>query len=645
MKKQICLIFFLLGNATLFSQSFIVPGENLVLEGIPEISSDLPEEVRNYTEARGASLIDWHPFKKEMLISTRFGNSNQLHLVSMPGGARKQLTFFNEPVGGATFEPNNGDYFLFTKDIGGNEFSQIFKYDMFSKKTSRLTDGKRSQNGGIHWNTKGDRIAYSSTRRNGKDRDIYIMNPFDSASNKLVCSNDGGGWGMVDWSPDDNQLLLSENVSVNESRLYLLDLKTGVKTRMLPEKDERTTFYGVEFSADKKGVFLITNVESEFNRLAFFDFEKRKINPLTKEIFWDVTDVSISKDGRKIAFVTNEAGISRLYLMDATTYAYSMVPNLPEGSIGGINWTADSKSLGFTFGSFQSSSDVFELNTETKTITRWTESEMGGMDISALPKPVLMNWPSFDGKTISGFLFKPNPKFTGKRPVIISVHGGPEGQSKPTFQGRVNFFLNEMGIAIIYPNVRGSTGFGKTFTDLDNGMKREESVKDIGALLDWIAKQPDLDKDRIMVTGGSYGGYMALAVSCQYSDKIRCAIDVVGISNFNTFLKNTESYRKDLRRVEYGDERIPEMAAFLENISPLNQTDKITKPLFIIQGGNDPRVPASEAIQMKDKLKAQGKPVWFLMAKDEGHGFRKKDNIDFQFYSTVAFIRKYLVNN
>jgi dipeptidyl aminopeptidase/acylaminoacyl peptidase len=227
--------------------------------------------------------------------------------------------------------------------------------------------------------------------------------------------------------------------------------------------------------------------------------------------------------------------------------------------------------------------------------------------------------------------------------VIINIHGGPEGQSRPGFLGRTNYYLNELGIAVIYPNVRGSTGYGKTFVKLDNGMKREDSVKDIGALLDWIAQQPDLDASKVMVTGGSYGGYMTLAVATNYNDRIACALDVVGVSNFNTFLKNTESYRRDLRRVEYGDERDPAIAEFFERIAPLNNAGRITKPLFVVQGGNDPRVPHTEAEQMVARVKQNGRSVWYLMARDEGHGFRKKTNVDFQFYATVMFVRRFLL--
>lgn len=641
---KLILVLSLLTGSIWAQQSIIQVTENLETEGIPALSSNLVGEVKKYTESRGASMVNWHPLKKEVMISTRFANSNQLHYVKMPEGDRKQITFFDEPISSASFEPARGDYFLFYKDIGGNEFSQIYRYDMSNKGITLLTDGKRSQNGGIKWNNKGDKIAYTSTKRNGKDRDIYILNPLDPASDRKVVENIGGGWGVADWLEDDSKLLIGEYLSINESRLYLVDLLSGSKTRLLPEKDERTTFSGISFSKDGKGIYLLTNKDSEFNRLAYYDLTANKLEFISSGIPWDVQDADLSKDGTQLAFATNENGLSKMYILSTATNRFTPVSNLPTGIVGGIKWSGDSKSVGFTFSAYNSSADVYEYNTTTQKLIRWTESELGGMDESALQEPQLISWKSFDGRSISGYLYKASSKFPGKRPVIINIHGGPEGQSLPNFQGRSNYYLNELGISIIYPNVRGSSGYGKTFLDLDNGMKREESVKDIGALLDWIAKQPDLDKDRIMVTGGSYGGYMTLAVSYLYSDRIRCAVDVVGISNFNTFLKNTESYRRDLRRVEYGDEQDPRMEAFFESIAPLNHTDKIKKPLFVVQGGNDPRVPLSEATQMKDKIKQNGGTVWYLMAKDEGHGFRKKNNADFQFYSTIEFIRQFLIN-
>ena len=618
--------------------------ENLVVEGIPAISLSIIQEVRPYTESRSAGLMDWHPSKKEMIISTRFANVPQLHAVAMAGGARKQLTFESEPIRFATFEPASGSYILVGKDIGGNEFAQIYRYSLENGSLTMLTDGGRSQNGGIVWNKKGDKIVYTSTRRNGADRDVYMMNPQDKASDKLLIELTGGGWGISDWSTDESLILLDEYISVNESRIWMYNTKTGEKTRIMPAKDERTVYSSVAITGENKGIYLITDKGSEFGKLAFYDLQTRKLTILTPDLNWDITSIDVSEDDQKIAFVTNETGISKLFILNTKTGKYSQVSKIPTGIIGEVLWHKNNNSLAFTYTSSNSSNDVYEWNTLTNQLTRWTESELGGIDASRIQTPQLIKWKSFDGLEISGFQYAPDKKFSGKRPVIINIHGGPEGQSRPGFLGRNNYYLQELGIYILYPNVRGSAGFGKTYLDMDNGFKREESVKDIGALIDWIGQQPNLDANRIMITGGSYGGYMTLACAFHYNDKIRCSLDVVGISNFNTFLKNTESYRRDLRRVEYGDERDPAMAEFFEKIAPLNNVEKITKPIFIVQGKNDPRVPYTEAQQMVEKIRKNGGKVWYLMANDEGHGFGKKNNQDFLFYSTIEFIKQNLLN-
>lgn len=647
MMKKIfrCILVVLFFSADVSAQDkTITVAENLIIDGVPALPASIITDVKAYTEARSASIAAWHPVKKEMVITTRFENTNQLHWVKMPGGDRKQITFFDEPVSNASFEPVHGNYFLFTKDIGGNEFGQLYKYDLATGKTILLSDGGRSQNGGIIWNEKGNKIVYTSTRRNGADRDIYIMNPLDTGTSKMLMELQGGGWSINNWSHDEKKLIVEEDISVNETRLWLYDFTGNKKTKLLPLQDERTVYKNAVFSKDDKGIYLVTNKQNEFFKLAWYDMATKKITILTQNINWDVTSFDVSKDGKQIAFVTNEAGASALYIMNAGTKKYFTVKAVPTGVIGSISWHNDGKSLGFGYASSHASSDVFEWNTVTGKLTRWTESELGGMDISGIAPPQLIKWKSFDSREISGFLYNANKKFTGKRPVIINIHGGPEGQSRPGFIGRGNYYLNELGVCIIYPNVRGSTGYGKTFTDLDNGIKREEPVQDIGALIDWIAMQPNLDATRIMITGGSYGGYMTLACATHYNDKIRCALDVVGISNFNTFLKNTESYRRDLRRAEYGDERDSAMSAFFDRTAPLNNAQKITKPMFVVQGKNDPRVPYTEAKQMVQKIKGNGGTVWFLMANDEGHGFQKKNNQDFQFYATVEFIKRYLLN-
>jgi dipeptidyl aminopeptidase/acylaminoacyl peptidase len=621
----------------------ISPNENLVTDGVPPIPASIAEVTRRYTEFRSATLLDWHPEKREMLISTRFANTPQIHRVTSPGGARTQLTFAQEPVSQAVYEPRTGRYFLFLKDVGGNEFSQIYRFDVASGEITLLTDG-RSQNGGIEWSTAGDRIAYGSTRRNGTDRDIYLMNPSDPKSDRLLLEVQGGGWSVTDWSPDDRRIIAEEARSVNQSSLWLVDVASGEKSALTPvEAGDTVVYSGAQFTRDGRGVYLITDRGSEFQRLAFMDLATRQITPLTRGIDWDVTEFALSPDGRTIAFVTNEEGISKLYLLDTGTRRAHAVPGLPSGILGGLVWHRRAGRLGFTLATTRSAGDAYSLDPATGKLTRWTESETGGLDTSLLPRPSLIRWPSFDGRQISGFYYRPPARFSGKRPVLINIHGGPEGQARPGFLGRGNYALNELGVAIVEPNVRGSTGFGKSFVKLDNGLKREDTIKDIGALLDWIGRQPELDGSRVMVTGGSYGGYMTLMVATTYDARICCSLDVVGISNLATFLTHTESYRRDLRRVEYGDERDPEMRGFMDRTAPINNAAKITKPLFVVQGANDPRVPRSEAEQMVATVKRNSGPVWYLLAKDEGHGFRKKANADFQFYATVQFIKTYLL--
>jgi len=620
----------------------IAPTENLVTDGIPAIPAEIAETVRRYTESRAASFVDWHPRHREMLISTRFGNTSQLHLVRMPGGARRQLTFFSEPVGNASWEPVDGRYFVFSKDTGGNEFGQLNRYDVATGNVTLLTDGGRSQNGGVLWNHAKDTFVYSTTRRNGADRDLWIMDPLRPEDSKPLAELSGGGWSGLDWSPDDSQILAREYISINKSNLWLIDIQSGAKTAVT-DLAEQVSYGGAEFSQDGKGLYLTSDKDNEFRRLAFLDSASLDVTYLTSDIPWDVETFELSPDGGRIVFLTNEAGISRAYLMDTLTRQVTPIQGLPKGVIGSASWHENGQDIAFTINSAKSTSDIYSLNVPSGEIIRWTESELGGLLADDLVEPELIRWTSFDGLEITGFLYNAAKTFEGRRPVIINIHGGPEGQSQPVFQGRNNYYLNELGVAIIYPNVRGSSGYGKSYVAMDNGLKREDSVRDIGALLDWIGSQPHLDPDRVMVTGGSYGGYMTLACATHFNDRLRCSVDVVGISHFGTFLKNTESYRRDLRRVEYGDERDPQMASFFEQIAPLNNVHKISKPLFIVQGGNDPRVPLSEAEQMVARVKSNGSPVWYLMAKDEGHGFRKKSNADFQFYATVLFVRQHLL--
>ncbi len=437
--------------------------------------------------------------------------------------------------------------------------------------------------------------------------------------------------------------MISEYISADESHIWNLEVATGKISEVTDRRTSGIIQSNASFSKTASEIWFVTDKENEFERLATLNLTTKKVTYYTSTIPWNVEDYNLSEDKKSLVFVTNEAGVNKMYLMNTDTKAYKEVKNLPIGLLGGANFTKDNQSIFFTQSTAKTSSDVYKLDIKTGLIEPWTKSEMGEMQEQDLSLPKAIAWKSFDGLEISGFYYPAAAKFTGKRPVLINIHGGPEGQSMASFLGASNYYTNEMGVALIYPNVRGSSGFGKTFIAKDNGFLREDSVKDIGALLDWIATQPDLDKDKVMIMGGSYGGYMTLATAFHYADRIKCSVDIVGISHFTTFLKNTEEYRRDLRRVEYGDERNPEMAAFFEKIAPLNNIDKIKKPMFIIQGTNDPRVPVTEATQMRDKLKAKGNTIWYLEAKDEGHGFRKKPNVDFQRLAVIRFMEAFLV--
>ncbi|MFQ5724309.1 MAG: S9 family peptidase, partial [Terriglobia bacterium] len=556
--------------AALAQGDLVAPGDNLVVEGIPPIPVSLAREVDRYTEFRSASLQSWHPTKREMLISTRFGDTTQIHRVRRPGGAREQLTFFSERVLGASYQPRQGDYFIFSKDIGGNEFYQGYRYDLATGAVTLLTDG-RSRNTGGEWSTAGDRIVYGSTRRTGRDVDLWVMNPADPSSDHLLVERQGGGWFPLDWSPDDSRILVIEYVSINETYLWTVDAATGEMALLTPKGGpEKVAYLGGQFSPDGRGLYLTTDKGSEFRRLAYLDLATKQQTYLTSHIDWDVSDFELSPDGRLLAFVTNEDGIGILHLLETATGQEKPVPDLPLGVISGLQWHHNSRDLGFNLQSARSPADVYSLDVTSGTIERWTHSETGGLNTANFSEPELIHWKSFDGRTISGFLYRPPARFPGKRPVIVSIHGGPESQFRPYFLGRWNYFLNELGVAMIFPNVRGSAGYGKTFLQLDNGFRREDSYKDINALFDWIETRPELEAERVMVTGGSYGGFMTLAVATNYDDRIRCSLDVVGISNLVTFLENTKGYRRDLRRAEYGDERDPEMRAYLEAIAPVH---------------------------------------------------------------------------
>jgi dipeptidyl aminopeptidase/acylaminoacyl peptidase len=617
----------------------IAPSNNLEIIGIPKIPASLAQQVKRYSGVYGLPFAGWHPSKRELWIKG-ISSASWVSRIESPGGAQKMWLYLHAAgIYDIYFRPQ-GDYLVYNRDEKGNEAFQLYLYSVNDRKSAPLSDGK-SRNTEPVWSNSGGMIVYSSSPPKGNGVNLSVINPFDAKNNRLLVESTGNYLKAYDWSPDDKQVVYCEFVSNAVSRLWVIDVASGEK-RLL-STDDKTYFSSPQFGKDGKGLYVITDRESDFRRLAYLDLKTHRFKYLSSDIKWDVDEFQLSPDGKKLAFVTNDDGVSRLRLIHLTTGAAKPIENPQIGIISDLKWRSDSIDLAFNFKSPRTPNDVYSIDTDTGKIERWAQSVTGGVDVEKFSLAEPIRWKSFDGRTISGILHRPPATFTGKRPVIIDIHGGPEDQHRPEYGYEDNFFINELGVVKIYPNVRGSTGYGKTFLDLDNETLREDSVKDIGALLDWIKTQPYLDADRVLVQGSSYGGYIALSVAAHYSDRIRGAISDSGPSNLATFVERTEGWRRDVRRAEFGDERDPKIRAFMEKSAPLNNAPKIKKPLFVIQGRNDPRVPASEAEAIVQAVRKNEVPVWLLMAKDEGHDFVVPQNRNFRLYSIILFVKEYLL--
>ncbi|MEJ7747453.1 MAG: prolyl oligopeptidase family serine peptidase, partial [Luteimonas sp.] len=487
---------------------------NRVSENIPPIPAELIEQLNRYQNTRGAGLAGWMD-NNCLLISTRFAETAQAHRVCQPLGMREQLTFYPEPVSGLTPAPPDAwrDGFVFGKDTGGDEFSQLYWFDAQTRTTTLLTDGKRTQNGGAVLSRDGGSMAYTSTSRNGTDRDVWLRDTRAGTSRPLVTA--GGSWSAADFSPDGKRLLVIRYVSANEAYPGVVDVDSG-KLTLFPVDGGKAAFGGFKFAPDGKAVYYVSDEPLdgkpvEFRTLRYHHPASNDFKPLTAQIPWDVDGFEIADDGKHLAYVTNEDGIHKLHVLSLPAHTALALPPLPVGLIGGMRFSPDGTRLALSLNTATSPSDVHVIDLATARLTRWTQSEVGGLDTNAFVAPTLVRFPTFDQidggasgerrRTIPAFYYKPaNVKAGTKLPVIINIHGGPEGQALPNFSPNSQYLANELGVAVLVPNVRGSSGYGKTYLTLDNAEKREDSVKDIGALLDWIAKQPELDATRVGVT-------------------------------------------------------------------------------------------------------------------------------------------------
>ena len=610
--------------------------ENVVVRNVPTIDEEVLESIERYRNVRTASIVDW--LGDSLLIRTRFGESSQLHRVRAPMGMREQITFADEPVSGVVV-PDLKDVqsFLYLQDVGGTESYQIYEYDVESGKQTMISSGDGRYTG-VSYSPDSSKISYTSTKRTGQYSDLYIFDLENNVETPLHIV-DEVGWSFVAWHPSEEKALIRKYISVAESHLFEIEFNTGTKKRLLEDYGE-ISIGGVEYLPDGT-VILISDHGSDFRRLHRINPETSELEVLVQFKESDVSSYSLSWDRSKMVVAQNFQGYRLFHLYDVNTGSLSqLLPDFSDGLLGGARFNAEGTSLAFTFQSARVQNDVYVLDLATNDVVRWTQSELGGIDADSLVRAELVSYSSFDDLDIPAFIYR--PKTDGPHPVLIYIHGGPASQYRPGFSSRFQYYVNELGIAVVAPNVRGSSGYGKEYLTLDDWKKREDSVRDIGALLDWIEAQPDLDAERVIVDGGSYGGYMVLACLVHYSDRLLGGSERVGISNFVTFLENTQGYRRDLRRVEYGDERIPEMREFLESIAPMNHIEKIRKPLLIFQGFNDPRVPVSESEQITLALEHAEIPAWYVLYMDEGHGFRKKVNQDHSFSVQIQFLRSLL---
>ncbi len=605
------------------------------LSGVPDIPADVREAVQRYQNSRAAQFEDWLP-DGSMLIATRFGATQQLHHVAAPGGARTQITFGAEPVAAATTIPGS-DRFVMTRDTGGDEWFQLYTRGLAGVATPLTEAGTRNQS--PVFSKDGALMAWARATRGSAAYAILGIDPKAGGKPRTLYQSDGAV-APADIAPDAARLIFVRSLSNREDQLFELDIASGKATRIAP-KAAAAVYADPRYLPGGRKLIAISDAGSDTRRLVEIDIASGAQTVLTPDLKWDVESFDLTEDGRVLAYAVNEDGFSRIVVQDRVTRRALPQPVLPRGVLTALKFSPDGRNLAIGLTSATSAGDVWSWPVTGGDLTRWTVSELGELDPATLAEPELVRFTSFDGLSVPAFVYRPRGVPAGTRtPVIIDIHGGPEAQTRPIWNYGAQYFADVLKATVILPNVRGSDGYGKRYLNLDNGAKREDSVKDIGALLDWIGTQPGLDAARVAVYGQSYGGYMSLAVMTKYSDRLVGGVERYGISNWNTFLQNTEAYRRDNRRAEYGDERDPAMRAVLTRVSPITNVARITKPMLVMQGANDPRVPQSESDQVVARLRANGNDTWYVLFADEGHGFLKKPNNDLRREVETVFLRR-----
>ena len=545
----------------------------------------------------------------------------QVWQVSAGGGWPDQLTFFGERISFVEYA-RNVERAVFGMDLGGSERTQLYLLTAGGEQTIHLTaeapDAIHTFGG---WSHDGTRIAFSANRRSVADFDIYVRDVGPLGEGQARCVFEGQGmYNVVGWGPDDRWLVVSRSYSNVNNDLYRLSIDDGTLTLLTPHEGE-AEYSHVNVTPDGRGLYLATDVGGEFLRPAHLDLATLELRMLGAAD-WDVDAVRLSHDGRVLAIMTNEDGFSRWELRDLQAGALLPAPALPPGLCDLLTFSADSSALSFSLTGPQHPYDVWVYDLHSGATRRVTDSSLAGIPRSSFVAPELVRYPTFDGREIPGYLYR--PLSSGDRPpVVVDVHGGPESQRRVEFSAVFQYFL-QRGYAIFAPNVRGSTGYGRTYSHLDDVEKRMDSVADLACAARWLSDARVADPRRIAVFGGSYGGFMVLAALTSDPDLWAAGIDIVGIANFVTFLENTGPWRRHLREAEYGS--LERDRALLESISPIHRVDRIRAPLMVVHGANDPRVPVGEAEQIVASIKQRGGVVEYLRFEDEGHGIVKLAN-------------------
>ncbi len=587
-----------------------------------------------FLNIQSATSPVFSPATRDIIYKTNISGVPQLWGMSANGSYQRQVTFDTNGVAGASWSPKDDHVMILSAAVGGNERTQLFLLDSYGAPLKRISTDDAAIYSMGPWARSGERFAYASNTRTKKDFDVYEYTLEDSTG-RLIYQSDGTNRPAA-YSPDARYLIIVREYSSANTDLFLFDANTK-QTQLLTEHTGDVSSTDPVWDADGKGFYFLTDRDREFKGIAYWPLDSVDFRRVETPD-WDVEDLALSEDGTMLAWSVNENGNSNFHFRDFRRGWDSNPNRLPAGIIRDLVFSHDGSKLAFTFGSATRPSDVWVYDTNADKMRQVTFSATGGIPSTVFLEPEMLEYSSFDGRKIPAYWYTP-ANSTGKTPVIIAIHGGPEGQARATMSGLYQYFLHR-GYAILEPNVRGSSGYGRTYLALDNVRKRMDSVKDLEAAARWLNARKDVDSKKLVVFGGSYGGFMVLSALTTYPDLWAAGVSVVGIANFVTFLENTGVYRRALREPEYGT--LEADRDFLVQISPLTHVNKIKAPLFLIQGANDPRVPKGEADQMAEAIRTQGGTVEYMLFDDEGHGLTKLKNRIAAYSAVAAFLDKHV---